>query len=128
MEKRFIGRGDKYGRLERDEAQIDADGHEPAELAAASGAHPRAFAEFENVTRPFVEANQALGLKSAKLMRSGKRKLVVDWLLQHLMRIMPGRMTEWIIKRFTERITRAANAISLKDYSSFLRSNETTTP
>jgi hypothetical protein len=81
MEKRFIGRGDKYGRLERDEAQIDADGHEPAELAAASGAHPRAFAEFENVTRPFVEANQALGLKSAKLMRSGERKSVVDWLL-----------------------------------------------
>jgi hypothetical protein len=32
------------------------------ELAAASGDHPRAFAEFENLMRPFVEANQALGL------------------------------------------------------------------
>jgi 2-polyprenyl-6-methoxyphenol hydroxylase-like FAD-dependent oxidoreductase len=51
------------------------------ELAAASSAHSRAFAEFENVMRPFVEANQALGLKSAKLMRSGERKSVVDWLL-----------------------------------------------
>src|SRR5215470_2631716 len=29
------------------------------ELAAASGAHPRAFAECENVMRPFVEGNQA---------------------------------------------------------------------
>jgi hypothetical protein len=27
---------------------------------------------------------------------------------------VPGRMTEWIIKRSTARITRAANAIGLK--------------
>jgi 2-polyprenyl-6-methoxyphenol hydroxylase-like FAD-dependent oxidoreductase len=97
------------------------------ELAAAHGAHLRAFAEFENVMRPFVEANQALGLKSAKLMRPGERKSVAGWFLKRLMRIAPGRMTESIIKRSTERITRAANAIRLKDYSSFLRSNETTT-
>jgi 2-polyprenyl-6-methoxyphenol hydroxylase-like FAD-dependent oxidoreductase len=97
------------------------------ELAAAFG-HPRAFAEFESVMRPFVEANQALGLQSAKLMRSGERKSVVGWLLKQLMRIVPGRMTEWIINRSTERITRAANAIRLKDYSSFVRSNGATTP
>ena len=41
------------------------------ELATAPGAYPTAFAEFEKVMRPFIEANQALGLKSAKLMRSG---------------------------------------------------------
>jgi hypothetical protein len=41
------------------------------------------------------------------------------------MRIVPGRMTEWIISRSTARITQAANAIRLKDYSSFLRSKET---
>jgi 2-polyprenyl-6-methoxyphenol hydroxylase-like FAD-dependent oxidoreductase len=86
------------------------------ELAAASGAHPRAFVEFENVMRPFVEANQALGLRSAKLMRSGETKSVVGWLLKQLMRIVPGRMTEWIINRSTDRIARAANAIHLKDY------------
>ena len=74
--------------------------------------------------RPFVEANQALGLKSAKLMRSGERKSVVNWLLKQLMRRMPGRMTEWIINRSTERITQAAKAIRLKDYSSFLKSKE----
>jgi 2-polyprenyl-6-methoxyphenol hydroxylase-like FAD-dependent oxidoreductase len=91
---------------------------------AASGDLSRAFAEFENVMRPFVEANQALGLKSAKLMRSGERKSVGGWFLKQLMRIVPGRMTEWFIRRGTERITRAANAIRLKDYSSFLRSNE----
>jgi 2-polyprenyl-6-methoxyphenol hydroxylase-like FAD-dependent oxidoreductase len=94
------------------------------ELAAASGTHATAFAEFENVMRPFVEANQALGLKSAELMRSGERKAAGGWLLRQLMRIMPGRTTEWIINRSTERITRAANAIRLKDYSSFLKSAE----
>src|SRR6516162_5242429 len=90
------------------------------ELAAAYGTHLRAFAEFESAMRPFVEANQALGLKSAKLMRSGERKSVVGWLLKQLMWIVPGRMTEWIINRSTARITRAANAIRLKDYSPYL--------
>jgi len=60
------------------------------ELAAASGAHPRAFAEFENVMRPFVEANQALGLRSSKIMRSGETKSVRRLLLKQLMRIVPG--------------------------------------
>jgi hypothetical protein len=38
--------------------------------------------------------------------------------------MVPGRVTEWIINRSTERITRAANAIRLKDYSTFLKSSE----
>jgi 2-polyprenyl-6-methoxyphenol hydroxylase-like FAD-dependent oxidoreductase len=95
------------------------------ELAAASGDHSRAFAEYEGVMRPFVEANQALGLKSARLMRSGEKKSVAGWLLKQLMQVMPGRMTKWIINRSTERITRAANAIRLKDYSSLLKAKET---
>jgi hypothetical protein len=48
-------------------------------------------------------------------------KSVGGWLLKQLMRTVPGRMTEWIINRSTQRITQAANAISLKDYSSFFR-------
>lgn len=91
------------------------------ELAEASGDHRRAFAEFETVMRPFVEANQALGLKAAKLMRSGETASVVGWLRKKLMQVVPGRMTAWIINRSTERITQAANAIHLKDYSSFLK-------
>jgi 2-polyprenyl-6-methoxyphenol hydroxylase-like FAD-dependent oxidoreductase len=43
------------------------------ELAAASSAHSRAFAEFENVMRPFVEANQALGLSSRLVIVIGTR-------------------------------------------------------
>jgi 2-polyprenyl-6-methoxyphenol hydroxylase-like FAD-dependent oxidoreductase len=94
------------------------------ELAAASGDAMRGFAEYESAMRPFVEANQALGLKSSKIMRSGERKSVRGWLLKQLMRIMPGPVTEWLINRSTERIRKAANAIRLKDYSSFLRSKE----
>jgi hypothetical protein len=59
-------------------------------------------------------------------MRSGEMRSGVGWLLKQLMRMIPGRMTEWIINRSTQRITQAANAISLKDYSFFLRSKETT--
>jgi 2-polyprenyl-6-methoxyphenol hydroxylase-like FAD-dependent oxidoreductase len=94
------------------------------ELAATSGDCLRAFAEYENAMRPFVEANQALGLRSSKIMLSGKNKSVSGWLLKQFMRIMPGAVLEWIINRSTERITKAANAISLKDYSSLLRSKE----
>jgi 2-polyprenyl-6-methoxyphenol hydroxylase-like FAD-dependent oxidoreductase len=94
------------------------------ELAAGSGDHPRAFAEFETAMRPFVEANQALGLKSARLMRSGERKSAGGWLLKQLMRIVPGRMTEWIINRSTKRITRAANAIALERLATSLRPAE----
>lgn len=94
------------------------------ELAATSGDCLRAFAEYENSMRPFVEANQALGLRSSKIMLSGKNKSVSGWLLKQFMRIMPGPVLEWIINHSTERIRKAANAISLKDYSSFLRSKE----
>jgi len=31
---------------------------------------------------------------------------------------------EWLINRSTERIAKAANAICLKDYSSFMKSKE----
>src|SRR5262245_498836 len=94
------------------------------ELAAASDDYQVAFAEYESAMRTFIEANQALGLRSSKIMLSGERKSVGGWLLKQFMRIIPGPVTEWLINRGTERITKAANAISLKDYSSFLRSKE----
>jgi hypothetical protein len=57
-------------------------------------------------------------------MMSGETKSVRGWLLKQLMRILPGHVTEWLINRSSERITKAANAIRLKDYSSFSRSKE----
>jgi 2-polyprenyl-6-methoxyphenol hydroxylase-like FAD-dependent oxidoreductase len=94
------------------------------ELAAASGDCVCAFSEYASAMRPFIGANQALGLRSSKIMLSRENKSVSGWLLKQFMRIMPGPVIEWLINRSTERIRRAANAISLKDYSSFLRSNE----
>ena len=94
------------------------------ELAAASGDCLRAFSEYESAMRPFIEANQALGLRSSKIMLSGENKSVSGWLLKQFMQIMPGPAIEWLISRSTERIRRSANAICLKDYSSFLRSKE----
>jgi 2-polyprenyl-6-methoxyphenol hydroxylase-like FAD-dependent oxidoreductase len=83
------------------------------ELAAASGAYHTAFQQYEKEMRPFVALNQALGLKSANLMRSKEKKNVMTWLLEQIMRIAPGLF----INRSTQRIHQAANAIILKDYS-----------
>jgi 2-polyprenyl-6-methoxyphenol hydroxylase-like FAD-dependent oxidoreductase len=87
------------------------------ELAAAAGVHQTAFHQYEDAMRPFVRRNQALGLKSAELMKSTERRGLSAWLLQQLLRIAPGRMIEFFIGRSTQRIHQAANAIALKDYS-----------
>jgi 2-polyprenyl-6-methoxyphenol hydroxylase-like FAD-dependent oxidoreductase len=92
------------------------------ELAAALDAPECAFGVYEELLRPFVSANQALGLRSAKLMRSGDSSSVGGWVLKRLMQWMPGPVTEWIINRSTERIRLAANSIQLKDYSSLVKS------
>ena len=86
------------------------------ELAAASGAYQTAFHQYEEEMRPFAVLNQALGLRSANLMRSKENRTVSAWLLDRLMQIAPGRMTEFFINRSTRRIHQAANAITLKDY------------
>jgi 2-polyprenyl-6-methoxyphenol hydroxylase-like FAD-dependent oxidoreductase len=87
------------------------------ELAAASGAYQTAFDRYEREMRPFVMLNQALGLKSANLMRSKEQRNLSTWLLEKMMQIAPGRMVEFFINRSTRRIHQAANAINLKDYS-----------
>ena len=61
--------------------------------------------------------NQALGIRSANLMRSKEKRTVFTWLREQLIQIAPGRMLEFIINRSTRRIHQAANAITLKDYS-----------
>jgi 2-polyprenyl-6-methoxyphenol hydroxylase-like FAD-dependent oxidoreductase len=90
------------------------------ELAAAGGVYQTAFHQYEEALRPFVRRNQALGLKSAKLMKSTEKRDLSGWLLQQLLRMAPGRMIEFFIGRSTQWIHQAANAITLKDYSSFV--------
>ena len=86
------------------------------ELAAASGAHHIAFDQYEKELRPFVLRNQELGIKAANLMRSKEKENISSWLLEQLMRIVPGRLIEFFINRSTRRIHEAANAITLKEY------------
>jgi 2-polyprenyl-6-methoxyphenol hydroxylase-like FAD-dependent oxidoreductase len=90
------------------------------ELAAASGDYQTAFHQYEKEMRPFVAINQALGIKSANLMRSKEKKNPFMWLLEQIMRLAPGRMIQFFITRSTRRIHEAANAITLKDYSASL--------
>ena len=86
------------------------------ELAAAAGAYQTAFDQYEKELRPFVLLNQALGIKSANLMKSKESKGALTWLLEQLRRFAPGRVLEFFINRSTRRIHQAANAITLKDY------------
>jgi 2-polyprenyl-6-methoxyphenol hydroxylase-like FAD-dependent oxidoreductase len=90
------------------------------ELAAGAGAYQTAFDQYEKELRPFVMLNQALGIKSANLMKSKEGKGALTWLLEQVLRFAPGRVLEFFINRSTRRIHQAANAIALKDYSSFL--------
>ena len=66
------------------------------ELAAASGAHQIAFDRYEREMRPFVMLNQALGIKSANLMRSKEKRNAFAWLLEQMMQIAPGRMVDFL--------------------------------
>lgn len=86
------------------------------ELAAFSGQYQEAFLAYENEMRAFVKANQELGVISASRMNSGEEKSLKSWALKTLMRLIPGPIYQFIIQRTTERINRAANAISLKEY------------
>jgi 2-polyprenyl-6-methoxyphenol hydroxylase-like FAD-dependent oxidoreductase len=82
------------------------------ELAAASGDHRAAFAEYDRVMRPFITANQQLGIQSAGRMTQDPAAAPVE---------LSGSEIESVIDRSTERITEAASAITLKDYSAFIR-------
>jgi len=82
------------------------------ELAAASGDHRTAFAEYDRLLRPFVAANQQLGMQSAAFMTQKPVTASAE---------LSGSDIESVIEASTERIAAAANAITLKDYTTFLR-------
>jgi 2-polyprenyl-6-methoxyphenol hydroxylase-like FAD-dependent oxidoreductase len=86
------------------------------EIVTAKGDYQSAFEKYEKQMRPFIKTNQALGLKAAKRMRSQDKITIQGWLLKQLMRIAPGGFIKFIIKLSTERISKAANSITLKDY------------
>src|SRR6185295_19174045 len=82
------------------------------ELAAASGDHRTAFAEYDRLLRPFVVANQGLGIESAAFMTQDPATAPAE---------LSANEIESVIDGSTRRIAEAANAIALKDYRTFLR-------
>jgi 2-polyprenyl-6-methoxyphenol hydroxylase-like FAD-dependent oxidoreductase len=86
------------------------------ELAAASGDLEAAFAEYDRAMRPFITVNQQLGIESARFMTSKPEETSPE---------LSGEMVESVIDRSTQRISHAANAIALKDYSAFFSSQST---
>ena len=81
------------------------------ELAVTPDDHQAAFTEYHRVMRPYVTANQELGRQSAAFMTSGTPDTSAE---------LSGSMIESVIDSTTDRITDAANAITLKDYSAFI--------
>jgi 2-polyprenyl-6-methoxyphenol hydroxylase-like FAD-dependent oxidoreductase len=94
------------------------------ELAAACGDFKRAFMQYQQELRLFVQRNQELGVRAAQLMRSGEKNSLFVWLHNFMMRIAPGSWVEFFVKRAGRRIAKAANSITLKDYVSNEVSNE----
>lgn len=90
------------------------------ELALAKGHGQTAFHQFEEIMRPYIHINQALGMRGAKIFRSQEKKNPLTWLIGKLMKLMPGRLVEFFIKNATKRINKAANSIVIKDYASLL--------
>lgn len=86
------------------------------ELAAAGGDHVRGFTGYEDAMREFVTVNQKLGPANIKRMvLASKAQVRVSMMFLSLLAKLPGR--ERMIAKAIEPINRAANAITLADYS-----------
>jgi 2-polyprenyl-6-methoxyphenol hydroxylase-like FAD-dependent oxidoreductase len=85
------------------------------ELAAAHGDHVAGFAGYETALREFVEANQKLGPANIKRMvLASKAQVRVSMIFLSLLSKLPGK--DKLIAKAVAPISRAANAITLKDY------------
>ncbi|MCE5293220.1 MAG: FAD-dependent monooxygenase [Chlamydiales bacterium] len=90
------------------------------ELALAKGDYRVAFTRYEQEMRPFIQANQELGIQAAKTFRSQSKKSPLSWLQGQIIRLIPGSVIQWLVKRSGKRIARAASSITLKDYGSLI--------
>ena len=90
------------------------------ELAEAQGDYCKAFQRYEESLREFVKKNQRLAQMSVTLMEgsgSSWRMSIIIWLIHHLGKLLPGSWIQFFKKRGLRQTTKAANALTLKDYS-----------
>jgi 2-polyprenyl-6-methoxyphenol hydroxylase-like FAD-dependent oxidoreductase len=85
------------------------------ELAAKTGDHTLAFAEYERRMRGWVEATQKMGRDNAKHFSARNRFEL--WLQQQLMRILPYVPGKALLMR---RMLKVVNGIKLPDYTHLL--------
>lgn len=83
------------------------------ELAEAKGDYTTAFSKYDTLIRPFITQNQALADMSIRIMTGN---IFMKW-LQQLMNLLPAKVILYFKNQSLKNTTKAANAITLKDYS-----------
>ncbi len=83
------------------------------ELAEAHGDYALAYGGYEKLMRPFVKQNQALAAMSARIMKKGRYG---EW-VHKLASTLPSTVLHYFKNLAVKRTTKAANALSLKNYS-----------
>ncbi|MBS0652439.1 MAG: FAD-dependent monooxygenase [Verrucomicrobia bacterium] len=83
------------------------------ELAEAQGDYKNAFSSYEQLMRPFAAKNQALAKMSARIMKSSSYS---NW-VNRIGSLLPAKVILYFKKLGLKRTTKAANAITLKDYN-----------
>ena len=82
------------------------------ELSSAQGDYQTAFSHYEKIIRPFVEENQALANMSAHIIKDSFYSV---W-LHRISAVMPSKILYYFKSLALKRTTKAANALTLKDY------------
>lgn len=83
------------------------------ELAQAQGDYKQAFRAYEELVRPFAHKNQALAKMSAHIMNES----FYSKLIYKIMSFIPAKVHHYFKQLALTRTTRAANALTLKDYN-----------
>ncbi len=83
------------------------------ELLEARGDYRTAFSCYEKLMRPFANKNQALAKMSANIMKSSSYSI---W-LHRIASIMPAKVLHYFKNFALKRTTKAANALTLKEYN-----------
>ncbi len=89
------------------------------ELAQAQGDYQKAFQQYEENLRVFVEKNQKLAQMNVTLMEGKDSTFltsIVVRLLRSLANLLPGSVIEFLKNLGSKRTAKAANAITLKNY------------
>ena len=89
------------------------------ELAEAVGDYTKAFQRYEEVLGKFVKKNQKLAQMSIRLMEGGDTSWITSILIRlsrHIEKLLPGRWIQFWKNWGLRQTTKAANALTLKEY------------